>query len=105
MSTSQRIEKALDRLSQRYGVSGGATSEPEVRAICYGPKVSFNSNSQKMFNEDLNLLEVVAYAHDETAKLSGQLFLDTVNRLPNILKRPYLDYVDKFAFRYEQTGI
>ena len=29
MTTSQRIEKALDRLRQRYGVSGGLTSEPK----------------------------------------------------------------------------
>ena len=30
LSTSERIEKALDRLRQRYGVSGGLTTEPEI---------------------------------------------------------------------------
>ena len=30
MTTAQRIEKALDRLRQRYGVSSGLTSEPRV---------------------------------------------------------------------------
>ena len=48
MTTSQRIEKAVDRLGQRYGVidyclrlrqrysvSGGLTFEPNVIAICH----------------------------------------------------------------------
>ena len=55
-------------------------SEARIIAIRYCSKVSFNSNSLKLFNEDLNLLEVFAYAHDEIAKLSGQLFFDTANR-------------------------
>ena len=33
VTTSRRIEKALDRLRQRYGVSGGVSSELEVMAI------------------------------------------------------------------------
>ena len=92
----------LDRLRQRYGVSGGFTLESKVRAIRYGPKISFNLNSLKLFNEELNLLEVFACAHDETAKLSGQLFFDTTNRLPNILKRWYLDYLDKLHLDMSQ---
>ena len=76
MSTSQRIEKAIDRLRQRYGVSGGLTTEPQIIAIRNGPKVIFNATSLKSFNEDLNTLEVFAYAHDEVEKLSGQLMLD-----------------------------
>ena len=83
MSTSQRIEKALDRLRQRYGVSGGLTSEPKVMAVRNGPKVSFTLTSLKIFNEDLNTLEVFAYAHDEVEKLSGQLLIDAANRLPS----------------------
>ena len=39
MTTALRIKKALDRLIQRYGVSGGLTSEPNVRAIRNGAKV------------------------------------------------------------------
>ena len=56
MTTSQRIEKALDRLCQRYGVSGGLTSEPKIMAIRHGVKVSFNATSLKLYNEDLNTL-------------------------------------------------
>ena len=52
MSTSQRIEKAIDRLHQRYGVSGGLTTEPQILAVRNGPKVIFNSVSLKSFNED-----------------------------------------------------
>ena len=59
MYSSERIEKALSRLRQRYGVTAGFTSEPKVKAVRYGPKVSFNSASLKMFNEDLNTLEVL----------------------------------------------
>ena len=60
MSTSERIEKALSRLRQRYGVTAGFTSEPKVKAVRYGRKVSFNFASLKMCNEDLNTLEVFA---------------------------------------------
>ena len=36
MSTAQRIEKALNRSRQRYGISGGFSSEPKVRAVRHG---------------------------------------------------------------------
>ena len=104
MSTSQRIEKALDRLRQRYGVSGGLTSEPKIMDVRYGPKVIFNVASLKAFNEDLNTLEIFAYAHDEVGKLSGQLLLDTANRLPGVLKRRYLDYLAKMGLNLNQPG-
>ena len=78
LSTSERIEKALHRLRQRHGVSGGLTTEPLVGAIRNGSKISFNAASLKLFNEDLNTLEVFAYAHNEVEKLSGQLYLWTL---------------------------
>ena len=40
----------------------------------------------KSYNEDLNTLEVFAYAHDEVEKLSGQLLMDVSNRLLGVLK-------------------
>ena len=49
MSISQRIEKALDRLWQRYGVSNDLTTEPKIIAIRNGPK----SNLQRNFTEGL----------------------------------------------------
>ena len=85
MTTAQRIEKALSRLRQRYGVTGGLTSEPKIIAIRHGPKVSHTSASLKLFNKDLNTTEVFAYAHGEYNRLTGQLLLDTANRLPNLL--------------------
>ena len=98
MSTSQRIEKALSRLRQRYGVTTGFTSEHKVKAVSHHvPEVSFNSASLRMFNENLNTFEVFAYAHDEPEKISGQLLLDTAGRLPIILKHGYLDYLDKLG--------
>ena len=104
MTTAQRIEKALDRLRQRYGVSSGLTSEPRVIAIRHGAKVNFTATSLKMYNEDLNTLEVFAYAHDEYNKLSGQLLLDTANRLPSALKRRYLDFLDKNGISLNQPS-
>ena len=93
MTTAQRIEKALDRLRQRYGVSSGLKSEPKVIAVRHGAKVNFTASSLKMYNE--NTLAVFAYAHDEYNKLSGQLLLDTANRLPSTLKQRYLEFLDK----------
>ena len=58
-----------------------------------------------MYNEDLNTLEVFAYAHDEVEKLSGQLLLDTAARLPNTLKRHYLDFLDKKGLNLSRPGI
>ena len=104
ISTSQRIEKALDRLRQRYGVPSGLTSEPKVIEIRNGPKIAFTTSSLKTFNEELNLLEVFAYAQDEVGKLSGQLLLDTANRLPNFLKRRYLDYLTKIGSNLNHPG-
>ena len=104
MSTFRRIEKALNRLRQRYGVSGGLTSEPKVIAVHIGPKVSFTSTCLKLFNEDLTTLEVFAYAHDEVEKLSGQLLIDTANCLPSLLKRQYLDYLNKRNLNLNSPG-
>ena len=51
MTTAVRIEKALDRLRQRYGVSGSLTSELKVKAIRNGVKVAFNSNETNHTNK------------------------------------------------------
>ena len=91
ISTSKRVERALDRLRQRYGVSGGLISEPKIAKIRTGPRVAMSVASLKAFNKDLNTLKVYAHAHDELDKLFGQLMLDTANRLPWVLKRRYLD--------------
>ena len=73
MTTEQRIDRALDRWRQRYGVCGGFLSEPKVLEIRKGSKITHSITSLKSFNEDLNTLEVFAYAHDQAKKLSGKL--------------------------------
>ena len=65
MTTEQGIDRALDRLRQRYGVSGGFLSEPKVLEIRKGSKITHSITSLKSFNEDLNTLKVFAYAHDQ----------------------------------------
>ena len=104
VSTSQRIEMALDRLRQRYGVSGGLITEPKIMEIRHGAKITFSVSSLKQFNEELNTLEVFAYAHDEFEKLSGQLLLDVANRLPSVLKRRYLDYLARLGVNLNRPG-
>ena len=104
LSTPQRIENALDRLRQRHGVSGALTTEPQIISIRHGPKVVFTSAFLKSFDEDLNTLEVFAYAHDEAEKLSGQLLLDVANRLPGVLKRRYLDYLSQRGLSLNKPG-
>ena len=57
-----------------------------------------------MYNEDLNTLQVFAYAHAAYSKLSGQLLLDTANRLPSALKRRYLDFLNKNGMSLNQPS-
>ena len=56
---AQQIEKALDCLRQRYGVSVGLTTEPQIIDIRLGPRVVFNTASLKSYNEDLNTLRCI----------------------------------------------
>ena len=104
MTTQQRIDRALERLRQRYRVPSGFVSEPEVAEVRNGPKVTHTVSSLKSFNEDLITLEVFAYGHNQVEKLSGQLLLDTANRLPANLKRRYLDKLDKSLLDLNQPS-
>ena len=104
MSMAQQIDKTLDHLRQRYGVSGGLTTEPQIIDIRLGPRVAFDTASLKSYNEDLNALKVFAYAHDEVEKLSGQLLMNVANRLPGVLKRRYLDYLKKLSLDLNRPG-
>ena len=85
-------------MHQRYGVSGGLTSEPKIIEIRNGLKITHTVTSLKFFNKDFNTLEVFTYAHDKVENLSGQLLMDTACRLPGTSKRRYLDYLDKSRF-------
>ena len=58
MTMSQRNEKTLARLKEKYDVLSRLTSEPKVMKICHGSMILFNAASFKAFNEKLNLLEV-----------------------------------------------
>ena len=48
LSTSERVEKAIARLRERYGVSGGLITEPEIVGIRAGSTILA---SFKSFNE------------------------------------------------------
>ena len=104
MMTQQRIDRALERLRQRYGVPNGFVSKPKVAEVRNAPKVTHTVSSLKSFNEDLITLEVFAYGHNQVEKLSGQLLLDPANRLPANLKRRYLDKLDKSLLDLNQPS-
>ena len=104
MPTSQRIERALDRLRERYGVSGGFVTEPEVVNIRTGPRIVHTIASLKSFNESLNTLEVFAHAHNELEKLGDQLLMEVAGRLPDVLKRRYLDFLVQYEMNLNRPG-
>ena len=104
MTTQQRIDRALERLSQRYGVPSGFVLEPKVAEVQNGPKVTHTVSSLKSFNEDLITLEVFAYRHNQVEKLFGQLLLDIANCLPANLKCRYLDKLNKSLLDLNQPS-
>ena len=67
-------------------------------------KVTIDLPSLTMFNKYLNTQEVFAFAHDEAEKLSGQLLFDIASRLPNVLKRRNLDFLDKKGLNLSRPG-
>ena len=104
MTTQQRIDRALERLRQRYVVPSGFVSEPKVAEVRNSSEVTHTVSSLKSFYEDLITLEVFAYGHNQVEKLSGQLLLDIANRLPVNLKRRYLDELDKSLLDLNQPS-
>ena len=80
------------------------TAEPAIVDIRNGPRVLHNVVSLEKFRENLNTLKVFAYAHNEIKKLSGQLLLDVANRLPGVLKRRYLDYLNHLGLDLNKPG-
>ena len=54
LSTSKRVEKAIARLHERYGVLGGLITEPEIVGILAASRVAHTVASLKIFNKDLN---------------------------------------------------
>ena len=81
---SQRNEIELDNLHQRNEVSGVFTIEMKIIKICNGSVIIFSLNSLKQFNEYLNMLEIFAYAHNESEKLSGPILIDVKWHLPKL---------------------
>ena len=68
LTTQLRIDRALERLRQRYGVPSGFVSVFKVAEVRNSPKVTHTVSSLKSFNEDLITLEVFAYGHNQVEK-------------------------------------
>ena len=73
-------------------------------AIRNAPKVTNGLPSLTVFIKDLNTLEVFAFAHDEAKKHFRLLLCDIASRLPNVLKRRYLDFLDKKGLNLSRPG-
>ena len=84
---------------------GGVDPQPQPPLVRTPlPKVTNDLPSLKMFNEDLNTLEVFAFAHDKAKKFSGKLLFDIAGRLPNVLKLRYLNFLDKESLILSRPG-
>ena len=89
-----KINMALNRLSQRFGVHDGFVNEPEVQKIRNGPKMSSTSAAAwKTFGDELTQCFVYAHSYKKPELLEGRLVVDLARRLPNFAKPRFLDYL------------
>ena len=89
-----KINMALNRLSQRFGVHGGFVNEPEVQKIRNGPKMSSTSAAAwKAFRDELTQCFVYAHSYKKPELLEGRLVVDLACRLPNSAKQRFLNYL------------
>ena len=90
-----KINMALNRLLQRFGVHGGFVNEPEVQKIRNGPKMSSTSAAAwKTFRDELTQCFVYAHSYKKPELLEGRLVVDLARRLPNFAKQRFLDYLN-----------
>ena len=89
-----KINMALNRLSQRFGVHSGFVNEPEVQKIRNGPKMSSTSAAGwKTFKDKLTQCFLYANSYKKPELLEGRLVVDLARRLPNFAKQRFLDYL------------
>ena len=90
-----KINMALNRLSQRFGVHGGFVNEPEVQKIRNGPKMSSTTAAAwKTFRDELIQCFVYAHSYKKPELLEERLVVDLARRLPNFAKQRFLDYLN-----------
>ena len=94
-----KIDMALNRLAQRFGVSGGFLNEPEVRKIRNVPKMSnANVDAWRAFKDELTQYFVFALSYKQPGQLEGRFVVDLARRLRTYAKQRFLDYLnDRFG--------
>ena len=94
LSEARRIEKSLERLSQRFGVRGGFYAEPEIRKFLYGDKLKSDSAFDlKDFKDQLSQCLLYTKAYNKLDKVEGLFVLDLAKRLPDVTKKEFLKYL------------
>ena len=65
-----KINMALNRLAQRFGVKGGVMNEPEVRKIYNTPKMSNTSeDAWRAFKDELTQCFVFAHSYKQPGQV------------------------------------
>ena len=89
-----KINMVLNRLAQRFGVSGGFLNEPEARKIRNAPKMSNTSvDAWRAFKDELTQCFVFAHSYKQPDQLEGRIVFDLALRLPTYAKQRFLDYL------------
>ena len=100
-----KINMILNRLAQRFGVSGGFLNEPEVRKIGNAPKISNTSiDAWRAFKDELTQCFVFAHSYKQPGQLEGRFAVDLARRLPTYAKQEFLGYLnDRFGCTSDPT--
>ena len=100
-----KINMALNRLAQRFGVSGGFLNQPEVRKIRSAPKMSNTSVvAWRAFKDELIHCFVFVHSYKQPGQLESRFVVDLARRLPIYAKQRFLDYLnDRFGCTSDQT--
>ena len=99
-----KINMALIRLSQTFGVHGGFVNEREVQKIRNGSKMSSTSAAAwKTFRGELTQCFVYPHLYKKPELLEGRLVVDLARRLPNFAQQRFLDLSDRCGSTCDPT--
>ena len=100
-----KINMALNRWAQRFGVTGVFFNEIEVRKLCNAPKMSNTSvDTWRAFKDELTQCFVFSHSYKQPDQLEGRFVVDLARKLPICAKQRFLDYLnDRFVFTSDPT--
>ena len=99
-----KVNMALNRLRQRFGISGGFLNEPsgKIRNV---PKMTDTSvDAWRLFKDELTQCFVFAHSYKQLSQLEGRFVVDLARRLPTYAKQRFLDFLnDRFGYTSDPT--